>query len=240
MGSVGSKFVLTGHRGAKALAPENTLPSFLKALECGATGIEFDVRATADGVPVILHDDELDRVAGVHARVSELRYAELSRVKVRGEARIPTLREVLAFAKGRLNVDIEVKVPGVEEEVVEALRELGMLEEAVVTSFLPAPLKRVKELEPRVEVGLLVEEWDDEYLGIAEELGAAAVLPSREAATRELVEKLKSRGFDVIIWTVNDAEEARRLFSYGVDGVITDDPCSLRGAVPGKLLTGRP
>ncbi|QOJ79160.1 glycerophosphodiester phosphodiesterase [Infirmifilum lucidum] len=228
MGELGRKFILTGHRGAKALAPENTLPGFFKALECGATGIEFDVRATADGVPVIVHDDELERVAGVNLRVSEANYKELSKVRVHGRARIPTLREVLAMAKGRLYVDIEVKVPGVEEEVVEALHELEMVDEAIITSFLPAPLEKIKKLDPRVYVGILLEDWDEEYLEIARKLEAVAILPAHDILTHEIAERIKAEGYSIITWTVNSLEEAEKLFRMGVDGIITDDPCALR------------
>ncbi len=235
MGELRRKFILTGHRGAKALAPENTLPSFFKALECGATGIEFDVRVTADGVPVVVHDDELDRVAGVSLRVSEASYRELSKVKVQG-ARIPTLREVLAMAKGRLYVDIEVKVPGVEEEVVEALHELEMVDEAIVTSFLPAPLEKIKKLDPGIDVGILLEEWDEEYLEIARKLEAAAILPAHDILTREIVERAKAEGYSIITWTVNSLEEAEKLLKMGLDGIITDDPCALRPVIQRERL----
>lgn len=228
MTSLKKKFILTGHRGARALAPENTLPSFLKALECGATGIEFDVRKTADNIPVITHDDELDHLAGVKARVNQLTFQELSKLRIHGKARIPTLREVLALAKGRLYVDIEIKVPGVEQEVVDALRELDMIGEAIVTSFLPSTLEQVKKIEPHVEVGVLLEEWDDEYLEIAQKLGAVAILPSYEIVTQELADKIKSKGYSIITWTVNSPEEALKLLSLGVDGIITDDPCLLK------------
>jgi Glycerophosphoryl diester phosphodiesterase len=170
-------FTLTGHRGAAALAPENTLPSFYKAIECGATAVEFDVYATRDGVAVIAHDDDLTRLTGASVRITQSSYAELMKLKVFGKARIPTLREVLALAKGRLSVDIEIKAPGVEGEVVDALRELEMVEDAIVTSFLPGVIARVKKLAPEVEVGLLLEEWDDEYFDLAEKAGATFLLP---------------------------------------------------------------
>ncbi|MEM2822688.1 MAG: glycerophosphodiester phosphodiesterase [Thermofilaceae archaeon] len=227
-------FTVTGHRGAAALEPENTLPSFIKAVECGATGVEFDVYPTKDGVAVVLHDRELRRLTGVEALVDQLTYAEVSKLKVHGRARIPTLREVLAFAKGRLSVDIEVKLPGVEQEVVEALRELDMVDDALVTSFLPAPLAAVKKLDSSIEVGLLVTGWDDECLYVAERVGASYILPHYEAITPALVRKLTSRGFRVVAWTVNEAETARWLLDVGVDGVITDNPCLIRGVVEAR------
>jgi len=227
---VAKNFTLTGHRGAAALAPENTLPSFYKAIECGATAVEFDVYATRDGVAVIAHDDDLTRLTGASVRITQSSYAELMKLKVFGKARIPTLREVLALAKGRLSVDIEIKAPGVEGEVVDALRELEMVEDAIVTSFLPGVIARVKKLAPEVEVGLLLEEWDDEYFDLAEKAGATLLLPHYSQLTRSsgLIEEIKRRGYRVVTWTVNDVDTARQLLKMGVEGVITDDPCKLK------------
>lgn len=221
-------FLLTGHRGAAALEPENTLPSFFRAFVCGATAVEFDVRATRDGVAVVVHDEELSRVTGVDARVSRIMYTELSKLRVYGRAKVPTLREVLALAKGRLSVDIELKAPGVEREVVEALRELEMVDDAIVTSFFPPLLESVKKLEPSIEVGVLTIGWDDECLDVAEKVGATLILPNYETLNRELVEKIRGKGYRVITWTVNDVKVAERLVEMGVEGIITDNPCELK------------
>jgi glycerophosphoryl diester phosphodiesterase len=224
----GKNFLLMGHRGAPALEPENTLPSFLKALECGATGVEFDVRLSRDGIPVISHDEDLRRVANAELKVSEATYPELLRVSIQGKARIPTLREVLALAKGRLSVDIELKVVGAEREVVDALRELDMVDDAIVTSFIPEALRRVRELDQSVGVGVLLEEWDDEYLEIASSLKAEAILPYYEVLDRELVSKIKTRGYKIITWTVDDPKIAEKLYDMGVEGIGTNNPCNLK------------
>lgn len=224
-------FLLTGHRGAAALEAENTLPSFYKAIECGATAVELDVYPTRDGVAVVVHDEDLSRLTGTSALVTQLTFAEVSKLRVFGKARIPTLREVLAMAKGRLSVDIEIKKPGVEREVVEAVRELGMVQDVLVSSFIPSTLDAARKLDPSIKVGVLLEEWDDEYLAIAESVGAEVILPHYTAINEELLRKLKSRGLSVITWTVNDANIARKLLEMGVEGVITDNPCALRAAV---------
>lgn len=224
----GKNFLLTGHRGAPVLEPENTLPSFLKAVECGATGIEFDVRITKDGIPVISHDDELERTLGTNQKISETTYPELLRLSIQGKAKIPTLREVLALAKGRLSVDIELKVIGAEREVVDALWELEMIDDAIVTSFIPEAIRRVKNLEPRLSIGVLLEEWDDEYLEIARNLGAEAILPYYETLDEDLVSKIKSNGYKIITWTVDDPSTAQKLLDMGIEGIITNNPCVLR------------
>lgn len=227
MSSLDPQFKITGHRGAPVYAPENTLKSFQKAFECGATAIEFDVRVTADGVPVILHDESLERIAGVRKFVAEISFEGLREVKVGGE-KIPTLEEVLAFAKGKLAVDIEVKVPGVEEKVVDLVKKYGLVEETLITSFIPGVLSRIKEIEPRLRVGILSSEWDDEYLDIASSLNAYALLPNYSFIDEEVVKKAKAWGYRLIVWTVNSVEDIRKMLSLGVDGIITDDPCRAR------------
>lgn len=224
-------FRLVGHRGAAALAPENTLPSFVKAYECGATAIEFDVRLTRDDVPVIFHDESLKRLTGVEARVRDLSFEELRELKVLGEAQVPTLEEVLEFASGRLAVDVELKDSGTEREVVRLLKKYNLEEESLITSFSPEILSRVKELAPNLRLGVLLERWDDKYLDIARQLGAQAILPNYTSVTPDVVDSIKGEGFALIVWTVNDPEEAARLLRQGVDGIITDDPYKLRNVV---------
>lgn len=95
------------------------------------------MRTTLDEVAVVVHDEDLSRLTGMSVRVSQITYAEFSKLRVYGRAKVPTLREVLALAKGRLSVDVELKAPGAEREVVETLRELEMVDDAIVTSFFP-------------------------------------------------------------------------------------------------------
>ncbi len=223
-------FTLVGHRGAPAHEVENTARSFLKAFQCGATAVEFDVRRTLDGIPVVFHDESLQRLAGRPGLVEELPYPELYRVRLPGGARIPTLHEVYAIAKGRGALDIELKTPGVEEDVVQGLEEYQLTRDALVTSFLPWPLAKVAQTS-QVQVGLLLEGWDDEALDVAADIGAAAILPSHEAVTQDVVDKAHARGLRLITWTVDDPGEAARLLALGVDGIITDDPCLLRPIV---------
>lgn len=225
-----SQFKITGHRGAPAYAPENTLKSFQKAFECGATAIEFDVRVTADGVPVILHDESLERIAGIEKFVAEISFEELRKVKVGGE-KIPTLEEVLAFAKSKLAVDIEVKVPGVEEKVVDLVKKYDLIEKTLITSFIPGVLSRIKEIGPELRVGILSSEWDDEYLDIASNLNAYALLPNYNFVDEKVVRKIKEKGYRLIVWTVNSVEDIRKMLSLGVDGIITDDPCRARKVI---------
>ncbi len=225
------QFKIVGHRGAPAYAPENTLKSFRKAYECGATAIEFDVRLTADQVPVIIHDETTERVAGAGGPVAEMKFEDLRKISVGGE-KIPTLEEVLTFAKDRLAVDVEIKVIGVEKRVVRLIHDFGLTDKALITSFIPPILSQVKRLDPRIRVGVLCSEWDDEYLDIAAKLDAYALLPNYKSVNEDLVRKVRKDGFKLIVWTVNNLEDIEKMISLGVDGIITDDPCKAR-----KIIT---
>ena len=220
-------FKLTGHRGAAALAPENTLESFKKAHDCGATAIEFDVRLTKDGVPIIVHDENLRRLAGIDAEVSNLTLNEIKKVKIMGEEPIPTLEEVLEYASDRLAVDMELKIVGAEKQVVKFLEKYGLKERSIVTSFIPLALLNVKQECGKLRIGIICGEWDEEYLDIAKKLGADTIIPNYKSITPSIIKQIKNRGLKIFPWTVNTVEDALKLVKAGVDGIITDDPCTL-------------
>src|SRR5919109_869691 len=157
-----------GHRGAMGYCPENTRVSFERALALGADWIELDVHLTRDGVLAVMHDDRVDRTTNGHGFVKDLSSAELRRLdagawyapEYAGE-RVPTLDEVLVWARGRGTVvDIEIKnVPmyyaGIESAVVKALDKTGMAEQVIVISFDHRAVQRVKELDSRIVTGVL-------------------------------------------------------------------------------------
>ena len=220
-------FKLTGHRGAAALALENTLKSFKKAYDCGATAIEFDVRLTKDGVPIVVHDENLRRLAGIDAEVSNLTLNEIKKVKIMGEEPIPTLEEVLEYASDRLAVDVELKIVGAEKQVVKFLEKYGLIEKSIVTSFIPLALHNVKQECEKLRIGIICGEWDEEYLDIAKKLRAEAIIPNYKSITPSIIKQIKNRGLKIFPWTVNTVEDALKLVKAGVDGIITDDPCTL-------------
>ncbi len=108
------RFLIIAHRGASAYEPENTLRAFRKALEMGADAIELDVRQSADGVIVVVHDEDLKRIAGIGKRVRECTYSELSQIRVLGSEPIPKLEDVLSEFGNRIPLFIEVKEAGFE------------------------------------------------------------------------------------------------------------------------------
>ena len=228
-----------GHRGASGLAPENTPASFRKSAELGVGWVEFDVHLTADGVPVVIHDDTVDRTTDGKGKVAALSLAELKRLDAgtwfdpgaRGE-RIPTLAEMLNLLRElALGAVVEIKPsPGAEiataEATVTLLREHWpqTLPPPLVSSFERAALERAHLVAPGVARGFLVrslpQNWQDEV----DRLGCSAVHVSHQGLRPEHVADVSRVGLPVFAYTVNDARRARELFSWGVAAVFSDRP----------------
>lgn len=208
------------------------MAAFRLALEQGADAIELDVHATADGHLVVMHDPAVDRTTDGKGELGNLRLTEVRALdagrwfgtKFAGE-RVPLLEEVLEFAHGRLLVDVELKVAGIETEAVMVVRKTEMTDATLFTSFLPAPLERCRSLAAEVPIGLLDE---GNAVDRARALGAQIYLPAIDALTRELVDASQQAGLRIIPWTVRTAGQARLAVRAGVHGIIANDPVLVR------------
>lgn len=225
----GARLVI-GHRGAAAHAPENTIPSFRLALEQGADALELDVHASADGVPVVIHDPDTARTTG-EARVVARETA--ARLRTLG-AGIPTLDEVLeTFPDAPLLV--EVKVPAVQQAVLAAVRAHAAAGRVAVGSAQHAALAAFRGTEVEVsgsrrEIAAL---WARARLG----LGAGPVrcamfsVPERwrglRVPTRGFLRRAHAAGAAVHVWTVDDPQRAIALWTAGVQGIVTNDPAAI-------------
>ena len=230
---------ITAHRGSSITAPENTLAAFQEAINNMADFIEIDVTLTKDGIPVVIHDSNALRTTGVNREISDMTFYEVKQLdagiyhsaEYAGE-RIPTLYEVLELAKGKIEVNIEIK-PGnnsmeVAEKVVEAVRAKSMVSECVVTSFEIEPLRRVKQLEPQIQVGyILVVAYGDFYN--MEDVDFFSV--NAAFLTKRLVDAIHNSGKQIHAWTVNNQSSIKNLSNKGVDNIITDDPVLARETV---------
>ena len=253
------------HRGARSLAPENTLAAARKGLELKADLWELDVAVTADDELVVLHDDTLERTSNVQQvfpqrkpwevwtfSLAELRSLDFGtwfletdpfkqiqagavsleeQAAFAGEP-IPTLREALEFTRQNgWKVNIEVKdasnTPGdafIAEKVVALVQELEMTESVLISSFNHSYLLRVKAIEPVIVTAALVERADPDPVALLGRLGAQAYNPYRKEIDQKTVQGLRSAGYDVYVWTVNDEAEMRKLIEWGVSGLFTDFP----------------
>jgi glycerophosphoryl diester phosphodiesterase len=251
-----SRPLVFAHRGGAALAPENTIAAFDNGLRLGADGLELDVRFARDGVVVVHHDATLDRTTNQRGEVAAFTSEDLARVDAgywftaggdhpfRGRGvGVPTLAEVLARCRD-CRVIIEMKINSVElaAALVSTVRAAGAVDRVCIGSFGRRALQAVRALEPAIATSAAREEvrwalyrcwcrWPVKRVGYR-----GYQIPERAEATRivspRFVRDAHASGLGVQVWTVNTEPDARRLFEWGVDGLITDRPDVL--ATPGR------
>jgi glycerophosphoryl diester phosphodiesterase len=229
--------LILGHRGASAYAPENTLAAFRRALELGADGFELDVTLSADGVPVVIHDDTVDRTTDGSGAVARLTLAQLKQLSAgkkfgpefAGE-HVPTLAEVFAAFSQPAIINVELKrdpSPGRElaAKVVALIHEHQVARRVILSSFYYDNLQRIKQLDAALPVGLLYS--PAEPLRVLRAWLNPGVRAEAHHPYYRLINTLTRRGYGakrVNVWTVNDEADLRRLLRVRVDGVITDRP----------------
>jgi len=240
--------VVMGHRGARGLAPENTMAGFERAADLGVS-FELDTMICGSGELVVIHDWDLMRLAGVEGRVAETPWSELSGLDVGshhspeflGEG-IPLLADVLREISPRVLINIEVKADRstdngrVADKLVALLAEQGLEDRVIVTSFSPLMLEAVRLRNAAILRGQIYRGFSAyEDNSFVEKLVLSKLLFNGKAqpdllmmdhqrAEPRYVRRMKRRGYRVFTWTVNEPERALELFAMGVDGVITDYP----------------
>ena len=231
--------MIFAHRGASAHAPENTLAAFELALAQNADAIELDVKLSADGHVVVIHDPTVDRTTGSKGRVKDLSLAELRSLEAgrffseqyRGE-KIPTLEEVFEAVGKRIFINVELtNYDTPRDQLVETVcmlvKKFGLQNHVMFSSFLASNLSKARAYLPEVPRGLLALNG---LLGAwARSFGFAfgkyhALHPYLKDVTPEQVQRVHRLQRRVHVWTVNLAEDMRRLFHWGVDAIFTDDP----------------
>jgi glycerophosphoryl diester phosphodiesterase len=215
--------LIYAHRGASVDHPENTLRAFRHALALGVDGIELDVHATADGIPVVIHDRDIRRTTTGVGYVDELPLARLETFDAGAGERVPTLAEVLALVGDAARLDVEIKGLGSERAVLEVLAKYPAVTWAI-SSFDWNTLRTVRRLDATAELWPLAERCGDDLIAIAAELASPAVSLFTGAYTTETAPKLRDAGLRVVVWTVNDPREARRVADLGAFALCTDDP----------------
>jgi len=245
--------LIIGHRGASALAPENTLAAFRRAIEDGADGIEFDVRLAKDGVAVVIHDATLERTGSVRGRVSLLTAAELNTIDVgswfrssersrsfAGE-KIPSLQQLFdLYSDSDALLYLEMKEePGAANELVaEVVRmiQLSQLRDRVVVEcFELSLIARVKEIDSTIRTAALFEPKlsrpvsfvRPKLASVAQAHGADEIALHHTLASARAIENALRLGLRVIVWTVDDPEWVTKAQTLGVTGLITNDPARL-------------
>ena len=226
------------HRGASGYAPENTMEAFLLAIEQGADGIELDVQLSRDGIPVVIHDETIDRVTDRTGYVKDYTLQELKELTVLkdrfpqySQSKIPTLKEVLEAVKSSaIQVNIELKTgiywyPDIEKKVAEIVEETGMKEKIIYSSFNHYSVQRIKEIVPDAETAYL---YSDVILNVEDYARKTKVDGLHPAVYHvKMADFLKGyieSGLNVRVWTVNEEADMKALTEAGVTAVITNYP----------------
>lgn len=235
-----------GHRGAAATAPENTLASLREAKRLGAGGVEFDVKLTADGVPVLFHDDTLERTTGGCGPLAAKPFVDISRLDAGlwfgpqwRETAVPLFEDALRLVvELDLGVNVEIKPCRGREvetaEVVVATIERcwpPMRPKPLLSSFAVASLAAAQRAAPDLPRGLLIWEKPADWLAQARGLACVSIHCADEYITPDWAAEIKAAGFSLAVYTVNDPVRARILLGWGADALITDRPDVIAAAL---------
>ena len=234
---------LIGHRGSARKAPENTLASFLRAKQDGFSWVEFDVTLARGGTPVVFHDETLERTTDGNGRLEDQAIESLKKLSAGSwfsdnysHERIPKLDEALMLI-GQLGMgfNMELKpVDGRERETAEAaifLAQAAWNEKAdlpLISSFSRLAILSAYEIAPNWPRSLLFEKVEDDWKEIGKSLNLHSFGMDDACVTREIIQKIKSEGYGVMVYTVNELERAKLLRGWGVDSIFTDSPTLLQ------------
>ena len=212
--------VLTiGHRGAKGHAPENTIASFEKAIEMCVDMIELDVQLSNDLVPMVIHDDTVDRTTLATGNVADFSAKELQQLGV------PSLRDVFELVQNKCSINIEIKVYAATQPVLDVLQSSSFdVDKIIISSFDWHVLQEIRFQNDTIKLGVLTETDISLAIGFATFIKAFAIHPYFHLLTAENVEKIKEKGLKLYTWTVNEPEDITFVKSLQIDGIITDFP----------------
>jgi glycerophosphoryl diester phosphodiesterase len=231
------------HRGASQFAPENTLAAFELAVQQGVDGIELDIRLCRTGEWVVIHDSRVNRTTNGRGFVRSKSIDDLRRLDAGSSfhsrfvnERIPTLPEVLDWAKGRVLLNIEIKSLAraqtrAELRLLNLLRRHGVRRQCLISSFNPIVLRRLARLEAGIPTGLLLNvKWfrRSTEKSLIRLMNLQALHISRRLARPRFLQRIRRAGLRIFVWNANHPADLRRLVDYGVDGIITDAPHLLK------------
>lgn len=226
---------IIAHRGASRVRRENTLEAFEEAIAMGADAIEFDVRRTGDGVLIVHHDP---RLSPMNNSIAEYSYAHLKEKAIRIGFHLPKLEEVLLQCAGRISVDIELKRPGYETEVISLVKRYYNPDNAIFKSFSSSVVARLVIAAPEFRSGLLIRPLRvGKVLAKLRKCGAYFVSPHRKLVKPAFVKSMEAAAIPVLVWTVDEVAMAARLSDMNVAALITNEPDKIASALAERTST---
>ena len=222
--SPANKPLRIGHRGACGHAPENTLASIEKAISCACDLTEVDVRRTADGTLVLLHDERVDRTTNGRGFVAGMTLADIRKLDAGGGQMVPTLEEALAAASGRIGLILELKAEGLAYDACAIVRASGFAGPVLYASFLHEELQHVRRADPDARTLVLFKRLPKDPPAEAVRLQATHVGLRVDTAAGPLVKAFHKARLPVFVYTVNRPADIRKMRGLDVDGLISNYP----------------
>jgi len=221
---------VVAHRGGGALAPENTLGAIRLGASMGFRGVEFDVMLAGDGTPVVIHDETVDRTTNGRGEVSKLTYSELSSFKTRDGEPVPTYSETVRLCRALgLWANVEIKpARGHERRTGEAVARMtrdlwqGAPLGPLLSSFSVDALAAARAVAPGLPRGYLVSKIPDDWRDTMQRLACVALHCNYKSLTEKFAAETHAAGYSILLWTVNEPADARRLRAMGADCLVTD------------------
>lgn len=225
--------LIIAHRGASGYALENSLDAFRKAVELKADMIELDVFTLKDGQVVCFHDGGLKRLAGVEGKIVDYTLEELNQLTLSDGSRIPLLSDALRVMDKQIRLNVELKGPGTAEPTYRILQhfianEGWKIEDFHISSFRHDELKIMRQLDERIEIGILPHGSPVAAIEVAKAVKAYSINTYLGSLNPESVAEMRNAGLKIFAWTVNTHKDIRHLLDLGIDGFITNYPDRVR------------
>ena len=224
------KNVLTiGHRGAMGHVIENTIPSIQKAIELGVDGIEIDVFKCKTGEIILFHDKKLDRLTSVKGFIENIEIDSINNIKIKDQYKIPLLEEVLDIVPENIFLNIEIKGKGTVKKVNEILlKKIGndssKMKNYLISSFDWDELNILRSINKNIPIAILTSNNIDKAIIEGKKIKATSINPNYEFLNKKNIKQIKSMGFKVFPYTVNNQSLIEKMKKLQVDGIITDYP----------------
>lgn len=216
-------FAVVAHRGASGYEPENTIRAIEKAIDIGADAVEVDVRLSKDKVPVVIHDETIDRTTNGSGRVDSYTVQQIKNFDAGKGEKIPLLSEVLDTVRGRVCLLLELKEVDASKYALSLVESRSMLNQVMFISFHEEALKDVAQANPKAYRGLIYAK-PGEFIIKAKNIGCVAIMPNYRLATLKTIEFAHRLNLKVNVWTIDDIETARELAERNVDLITTNKP----------------
>jgi len=224
------KYIVTiGHRGAMGHVTENTIPSIQKAIELGVDGIEIDVFKCKSGEIVLFHDKKLDRLTSVEGFIENIDIDSINKIKIEDQYKIPLLEEVLEIVPENIFLNIELKGKGTAKKVNEILlKKIGKnsskMKNYIISSFDWDELNILRSINKNIPIAILTSNNIDKAIIEGNKIKATSINPNYKLLNKKNIQQIKSKGFKVFPYTINNQSMIEKMKKLKVDGIITDYP----------------